>query len=249
LFDSREAAGMSHRGGVRRLAILATEDAFKRGTRFVPGIDQIALRAAALGQSATIRLDVEALIADRAFLGDAPTPLTKAEFDYAVDRGMRTLNKAIEESAALATQVYMVAHAVQLELSREYPAAWRPTVLDMAEQLSYLLAPGFLGTVPWRWLTQYPRYMQAMLTRLKKLPGPGLARDQKCMSEVSPYWSAWKAMRAARVPSGAAAEAAEMYRWMVEEYRVSLFAQELRTVIPVSAKRLQEQLALVTQAH
>ena len=249
LFDSREAAGMSHRGGVRRLAILATEDAFKRGTRFVPGIDQIALRAAALGQSATIRLDVEALIADRAFLGDAPTPLTKAEFDYAVDRGMRTLNKAIEESAALATQVYMVAHAVQLELSREYPAAWRPTVLDMAEQLSYLLAPGFLGTVPWRWLTQYPRYMQAMLTRLKKLPGPGLARDQKCMSEVSPYWSAWKAMRAARVPSGAAAEAAEMYRWMVEEYRVSLFAQELRTVIPVSAKRLQEQLSLVTQAH
>jgi len=249
LFDSREGAMASHRAGVRRLAIITSEDAFKRGVKYLPGYDALALRAAALGQSKDLRRELEAMIADRAFLGDAPVPVTKAEFDHAVDRGLRSLNRSIEECIALTTTIYTLSHAVQLELSRTYPPTWHPTILDMADQLTHLLAPGFLSSTPWRWLSQYPRYLQAMLTRLKKAQGPGLSRDQRFMSEVMPHWQAWKAMRASRLPSGPAAEAAELLRWMVEEYRVSQFAQELRTILPVSAKRLQEQIALVTQAH
>ena len=107
-----------------------------------------------------------------------------------------------------------------------------------------MLLPGFQRDTPQPWLAQYPRYMKALRTRLERLSGQ-YAKDQKytlLLQELSqPLWQAQQQY----VGLLLRCEAAMQYRWMLEELRVSLFAQNLGTRQAVSQKRLQQQWALV----
>jgi len=114
----------------------------------------------------------------------------------------------------------------------------QPAVMtDVTSQLSHLVPAGFLVTTPWTRLREFPRYLKAVLYRLEKAPQDP-ARDQKLLAEVTPleqrYWQAVKAEKGQRPP------AHDAFRWLLEEQRVSLFAQQLRTPVPISAKRLAE---------
>jgi ATP-dependent helicase HrpA len=108
---------------------------------------------------------------------------------------------------------------------------------DIRAQLARLLVPGFAATTPWDRLRELPRYLKAVAHRVEKA-AQDPARDLKLSLEVaaveSRYWQAVAAEQGARPP------AADAFRWLLEEYRVSLFAQQLRTPVPVSAKRLAE---------
>ena len=114
------------------------------------------------------------------------------------------------------------------------------SLIDMREQLQGLVYPGFLSTVPSAWLGHYPRFLGAMRIRLTKLASTGPARDLKHLGEIAPLWRAWSVRSAQNAENDIQDPALEQFRWMVEELRVSLFAQELRTSVPVSPKRLRE---------
>jgi ATP-dependent helicase HrpA len=109
---------------------------------------------------------------------------------------------------------------------------------DLREQWEALLAPGFLRELPAARLAHFPRYLKAMRLRAERLRQDP-AKDQQRMLQVMPYWRAYLQQRAA----GADATALDELRWLIEEWRVSLFAQELKTAEPVSAKRLAKALA------
>ncbi len=109
---------------------------------------------------------------------------------------------------------------------------------DLREQFDALLTPGFLRELPPSRLAHYPRYLKAMRLRAERLRQDP-ARDQQRMLQVLPYWRAYLQHRAAGADPAALAE----LRWLIEEWRVSLFAQELKTAEPVSAKRLAKALA------
>ncbi|HEX2584164.1 MAG TPA: DUF3418 domain-containing protein, partial [Steroidobacteraceae bacterium] len=117
--------------------------------------------------------------------------------------------------------------------------AFVTAIADVTTQIDTLFSPSFLRLTPTQWFSQLPRYVQAMVRRLERLRG-NAARDAEVAKQVSPFVSAYKKLSAAH----SSAEI-ERLKWMIEEFRVSLFAQELKTSIPVSAKRLSEQLALV----
>jgi ATP-dependent helicase HrpA len=104
---------------------------------------------------------------------------------------------------------------------------------DLREQFDALLTPGFLRELPATRLAHFPRYLKAMRLRGERLRQDP-ARDQQRMLQVLPYWRAYLQQRAAGADPAALAE----LRWLIEEWRVSLFAQELKTAEPVSAKRL-----------
>ena len=108
---------------------------------------------------------------------------------------------------------------------------------DLREQLLHLLEPGFLRELPNARLAHFPRYLKAMRLRAERLRQDP-AKDQQRMLQVLPYWREYLKHRAA----GAAADALAELRWLIEEWRVSLFAQELKTAEPVSAKRLARAL-------
>jgi ATP-dependent helicase HrpA len=116
----------------------------------------------------------------------------------------------------------------------------------MRGQLARLTRPGFLIDTPYQWLAQYPRYLGAMNARLRKLLSGNRARDHKAMDDLAPFRARYEqaTVHEENTPMNGSLE---LYKWMIEEYRVSLFAQELGTMLPVSAKRLDAQWALVEQ--
>ncbi len=106
-------------------------------------------------------------------------------------------------------------------------------------------AAGFLVATPWRWLQQYPRYFRAITLRLDKIAGSGWRRDRRAYDQLEPLLEAYRERAADHRRRGVFDAELTAFRWMLEEYRVSLFAQELGTSIPVSAKRLQRHWANV----
>jgi ATP-dependent helicase HrpA len=139
-------------------------------------------------------------------------------------------------------------HDARLAIERMHTPIMRPARDDMASQLAQLVAPGFLTTTPWQWLSQYPRYFKSILLRREKLAGPAIARDQKLTAELSLRWQAYLDRAKLHAEREIYDPQLVQYRWMLEEYRVSLFTQELRTAIPVSIKRLDEQWVKIRKA-
>lgn len=129
---------------------------------------------------------------------------------------------------------------------RRAPAMAAPTALaeesadDLREQLAWMVFPGFIRVTPWARLQHYPRYLEGIRVRLERLR-TNPAGDLKRLAEIVPLWQRYTAfaVKSEKPPHDRAA--LDTYRWLIEEYRISLFAQELRAAVPVSAKRLNAQ--------
>jgi ATP-dependent helicase HrpA len=122
---------------------------------------------------------------------------------------------------------------------------WQYAIDDVREQLARLAGPKCLSTTPWTWLRHCPRYFRAIRVRLDALAGGGMAKDRERYEEFLPRWQAYLDWIEQRGPQCEADPELILYRWMLEEYRVSLFAQKLGTSMPVSPKRLEAQWARV----
>ncbi|HHN78654.1 MAG TPA: DUF3418 domain-containing protein, partial [Phycisphaerales bacterium] len=156
-----------------------------------------------------------------------------------VDESWNSLAHVADECAALAGQIYTRRSAVDLRLQAKHPAAWDRAVRDMRAQLGSLVTARTLTGTPFRWLRCIPRFLRGMEIRLDRLR-TGVDRDTRAMADVH----AWQRRLAERAEkhhaSGLIDPALVEFRWLHEEYRVSLFAQELKTSVPVSAKRLEK---------
>ena len=117
------------------------------------------------------------------------------------------------------------------------PKIGAPAAADIRAQLAWLVPAGFLLVTPWERLKEFPRYLQAIEQRIEKLARDA-RRDAQLAAEVAPlevrYRERVKAERGARAPGD------DEFRWLLEELRVSLFAQQLKTRVPVSARRLAD---------
>jgi hypothetical protein len=111
---------------------------------------------------------------------------------------------------------------------------------DLRDQLAWLVYPGFIRATPWGRLQHYPRYLEGMRIRLDRLRA-NPAADLKRLAEIAPFWNRYTAFTTRDKQPAHDPAALANYRWMVEEFRVSLFAQELGTSAPASAKRLDAQ--------
>jgi ATP-dependent helicase HrpA len=246
LLDTADAAQSAHRAGVRRLCYLACKDALLHATRGMSTFPQAAMRYAEFGKPEDLKLDLQLLIADRAFLGTYPLPRSEADFQASLKLGRASLASTAKETEKLVGEILTARHAVALAMASSPPPSWAQPIADIKDQLSHLTPRHFLLSTPWHRLTQLPRYLNAIQYRLHKLGMTGIARDQKWMFDVLPHWRRY--LDAIKDPAGIAARhpgALSDYRWMVEEFRVSLFAQELGTAGPISAKRLDEAWARI----
>jgi ATP-dependent helicase HrpA len=219
VFDAPERAAELHRAGVRRLLAIAFRDR-------VRDLERAWMRDMAL---APMKDELVTAALDRAFLAQA-VPTMAAEFARAVEAGRSRFMLVAQELARTVQQI-LAAHAeLQKKLvpiARSHPQAAE----DIRQQLARLLASGWLRATPWIRLQHYPRYLKAIELRLDKLKADP-ARDARLMGELAPLQAAWL-----RAPRPLDAER-EQFGWLLEELRVSLFAQQLKTPVPVSAKRL-----------
>jgi ATP-dependent helicase HrpA len=153
-----------------------------------------------------------------------------------VDEGRSRFTLVAQEIARTASGILAERAAVEKKLNgieKTHPQA----VQDMGQQLSRLLSPGWLARTPWERLQHLPRYLKAASMRLDKLRADP-ARDARLAAELASLEQPYRREAAARARHGAPEAAFEQFGWLLEELRVSLFAQELKTPVPVSVKRL-----------
>jgi ATP-dependent helicase HrpA len=150
------------------------------------------------------------------------------------------LNEVADRLAALVTSTFGEWRAVRSGLQKLHSPALLDAVGDINSQLEALLPPDFLESVPRPWLDHLPRYLKAIGKRLERLPA-NARRDAELAAKVQPFVTAMQALLA-QLTRSTLPPALTQLRWMIEEYRVSLFAQELKTLMKVSDKRLAEQL-------
>jgi ATP-dependent helicase HrpA len=187
-----------------------------------------------LGSADELREQIVALALERAFLLD-PLPLDAESFRRRVDEGRGRLTLIAFEVARLALQVLTEYAAAVRKLKDSRPP---PDVSqDIQGQLARLVPKRFVMQTPWAQMAHLPRYLKAVTLRLDKLRSDP-ARDAARLAEVRPLDQRY--VRGLAERKGAHDARLEEFRWMLEELRVSLFAQELRTPQPVSAKRLEK---------
>jgi ATP-dependent helicase HrpA len=240
LFDQPDAAAEAMRGGLRRLFMLQIGRELEYVERNLPDLDRLCLYYATVGRCDDLRENLLLAIADRAFFDDeAISDLrTRDAFAARAEAGWRRLSAAADEVSNLVTQALEAYHALDLQLSNEFPPLWSDSIRDMRDQLMHLVYRGFVVRTPFAWLRHVPRYLRGIEIRLKKLANAGLNRDLQAMNEVRPFWDPYKQAAARARERGLRDAALEQYRWMLEELRISLFAQELKAAGPVSAARL-----------
>jgi ATP-dependent helicase HrpA len=240
LFDTKAAADDAMRLGLARLFMRPLKRDLRLRPRDIPAIEKIRLHWATLGKDEDIADQIMLLIADRVYVRDDPTVRTKHDFDERVAEGWSRLTDTLHEAAPLVESILSATVQVRTKLDGRTPDAWRVPVQDMTGQLNRLLAGDFLFRTPYRWLRCYPRFIRAIDRRLDRLRGGGVEKDRRAMLEVL----AWEQKLADRARQHAAQGVTDPafweVRWLLEEFRVSLFAQELRTSVPVSPKRLAE---------
>jgi len=145
---------------------------------------------------------------------------------------------AVQEVTKVIVPLFETYHQAKLAIERNKP---HPAALEAAEHLARLVPPGFLTATDWNYLREYPRYFRAVPMRFEKLRGGGESADRQSVAELDRYWQNYLKRRELHELAGITDPELEVFRWMLEEYRVSLFAQKLGTSIKVSPQRLDKQ--------
>ena len=238
LFESADKAAMHTRRGVRRLLVLqlAQELAFLEYE--LGGFDRLGLLYVPIGDRRVIARDAMDAAVDEAMLEGRPPPRDAEAFERRITETSVDVADAARRIVGIASATLEDHGEVRAAIERA-PAGWGGAAADLASQLDALLAPGFLAETPAYWLRRLPRYLKAARRRIDKLRDGQVKRDAEMTARVEPYWSACR-RRGAEGFDELDPEARRL-RWMIEEYRVSLFAQDLGTAAKVSPKRLEEQ--------
>ena len=234
VFDEPEVAARKHRAGLRRLFALQIKDALKYLEKNIPDLQKMAVAYMPLGTQEELRAQVIDVALDRAFLLD-PLPSGEAEFKRRVEEGRGRLTLIANEVARLAGSI-LVEYASALRKIKDTKNAPDATQ-DATQQLQRLVGKRFLADTPWASLQHFPRYLKAVVLRLDKWRADP-ARDAARLNELKPQEQRFWRLVAER--KGAVDDRMQELRWLLEELRVSFFAQELRTPQPVSVKRLDK---------
>jgi ATP-dependent helicase HrpA len=181
-----------------------------------------------------------ALILDLTFTEGQPPIRDQASFDQRLSANQPRLFSVAQEVCALATTILGTYQGARKRLDGITQVQWMPSVLDMRAHLDALVYRGFFVQVPFGHLQDYPRYLRALEQRAEKLP-LAATRDRERMQALAPLVERWRERSSAAESAEREDERLEEIRWMLEELRVSLFAQQLGTAYPVSVKRIERR--------
>jgi ATP-dependent helicase HrpA len=237
VFDEPDVAASRHRAGLRRLVALQIRDALKYLEKNIPDLQKMAALYMNVGTVDELRAQIIDLALDRAFLAD-PLPTDAVSFRKRLDEGRGRLTLIANEIARSVGTVLTEFAAA----SRKLKDARAPKDVndDIVAHLGRLLPKRFVATTPWAQLAHLPRYLKAVTMRLDKYRADP-ARDAARLAELRPLEQRYLRLLADR--KGVHDARLDEFRWLLEELRVSLFAQELRTPQPVSVKRLEKTWA------
>lgn len=231
LFDTTEAAEQAHRQGVIELMKLQLKEQVKDLNKGIQGFTQAAMLLKHINAD-TLRDDLTQAVCDRAFIGEDELPRNEKAFKEQIKRARSRL-PAVKEALSRYLQETAAAYA---ELNGKLGK--HPLTHLMRQRLQTLLAAGFATRTPWAQWPRLPIYLKAMTLRLEKYSS-NPARDAAREADIRELEQMWQEKTDSLIKQGLPiSDGLAGFKWMIEELRVSLFAQELKTPYPVSVKRL-----------
>ncbi|OIR02172.1 ATP-dependent RNA helicase HrpB [mine drainage metagenome] len=236
-FDTQDVARAAHRLGLRRLFMLALKEQVKYLEKNLPGMQAMAMQFLPFGSQQDLQRQILAVTFDRCCLND-PWPESEKEFATRCKDAKARLNLVAQEIARLVGAVLAEYHVLQKALPGFKAQA--QVQQDIRSQCERLLGKDWIARTPYERMQHMPRYLKAINVRLEKLRA-NPARDAQNMAQMNPLLQQWQRKLSAQ--HGEVDERLEDFGWMLQELRVSLFAQELKTPVIVSVKRLEKMLA------
>ncbi|WP_448980836.1 DUF3418 domain-containing protein [Neisseria sicca] len=234
LFDTSAAAEQAHRLGVIELMKLQLKEQVKDLNKGIQGFTQAAMLLKHINAD-TLRDDLTQAVCDRAFIGEDGLPRNEKAFKEQIKRARSRL-PAVKEALSRYLQETAAAYA---ELNGKLGK--HPLTHLLRQRLQTLLAAGFATRTPWAQWPRLPIYLKAMTLRLEKYSS-NPARDAAREADIQELEQMWQEKTDALVKQGlAVSDDLAAFRWQIEELRVSLFAQELKTPYTVSIKRLLKE--------
>jgi len=239
LCDSKDDACSKHQQGVLRLCILALPQQVKYLRKHCGVSKKIALQYAPFGSQQSLADGIATAAFYRAFINHQNVPRTKNEFSELISARKSFLVGEGNKIASLVTSILSAHHEVSKVINGKVPIARVNCYQDIKRQLSSLFVKDWIAKISYQRLEQYPRLLRAVSLRIERLQG-NIDRDKVNAGQIDSYWSLYSGRQKSRDKDGVFDPALDEFRWMLEEYRVSLFAQGMKTAYPVSEKRLKK---------
>ncbi|HLV77101.1 MAG TPA: ATP-dependent RNA helicase HrpA [Marinobacter sp.] len=227
------------RQAVARLLVNRFGSILSELDRKLPKFRQSALMFAPVGQARGLLDDLVLSAVMEHFL-PGELPRSKQAFEQLYDEHRGDFIPALEAADERLHQAMLGYQSVARHLKGKINLAMANSMADLKFQLQHLVYPGFLVATPAQWLARFGVYFEAALMRLEKMPRE-MGREREFLHTMAPLWSRYTTKREQQRRQGVRDPELELYRWMLEEFRVSFFAQQLGTAMTVSVKRLDKQ--------
>jgi ATP-dependent helicase HrpA len=243
LADSYDRAEYESRLGIVRLFYLLVKREIRSQIKWLPDYDKLRVYSQPIVDF-NFEEDISKLVAARAFqIDDLPIPRNESDYNLRVKSGESRLGESLQEVARLIVPLFREFHSARLAIESCQSERTREACAESKNNLSKLVGNDFLLRTRWEMLREYPRFFKATQIRLEKLRTDSGrdAIDRASMRELSAYWERYEERLELHKAAGIVDAQLQLFRWMIEEYRVSLFAQQLGTSIKVSPQRLEKQ--------
>lgn len=240
ILDSADAADDSTRRAIRRLIQFELREQIRYLRENLPGFQQMALQYRGLGGSDALRDQIIDAVVDAVFIGDQPLPGDASAFQAMVDAGRGRLVEEGERFARRVARMLDRYHGLKKALKEPRGLEGMDSFRDMNEHLNHLVFPGFLLAHHGDLLGHLPRYLDGLQHRVEK-QAEDPRRDAQRTHQVRSWWEAWTERAARHEREGIVDPELHRFRLLLEEFRISLFAQHLGTAMPASEKRLRQQ--------
>ncbi|MEX2517010.1 MAG: ATP-dependent RNA helicase HrpA [Gammaproteobacteria bacterium] len=237
-FDTAGRALAETQQGLRRLYMLVLDKDLRYLERNLPHTQEICLAYSTLGRRQDLINDFLQRVTQQACMPGNEIVRSRAAFQQRLDTARPQLVSIANDLAELLYDILRRNRKLRVQLDGNITPQLLAAVTDIREQLDALIYPGFVATTDIKKLQHFPRYMDAIERRLQRLE-QNPVKDKQLANEVAYWWHDYQQLAEAYGPDQNRPAAIDDYRWLIEEFRVSVFAQELKTAQPVSAKRLK----------
>ncbi|PCJ41954.1 MAG: ATP-dependent RNA helicase HrpA, partial [Moraxellaceae bacterium] len=239
LCDAVADANSKHQKGILRLCMLGLPQQIKYLKKHCSLNKKVALQYAPFGSQQSLADGIAYAAFYRSFIHRQALPRTRDEFSRLLETGRAILIDEANVITALVEEILSLHHQVSKKISGQVPIARVNCYQDIKQQLRNLFVVDWIGRVSYRNLQDFPRYLKAVLLRIDRLQG-NIDRDKHQADQLKQYRDQYEERQQRRDNDGVFDPYLDNYRWMLEEYRVSLFAQGMKTAYPVSEKRLNK---------